>query len=48
MREKLLTFCAGEAVLEHLDELKDLYLAEQRLIKNRSERRGREEAGYMW
>lgn len=27
------TFYAREAILEHLDDLEDLYLAEQRLIK---------------
>ena len=32
------TFCAREAILEHLDELEDLYLAEQRLIDNRAGR----------
>lgn len=32
------TFYAREAILEHLDELEDLYLAEQRLIDNRSGR----------
>ena len=32
------TFYAREAILEHLDDLEDLYLAEQRLIDNRSER----------
>ncbi|WP_345794439.1 DUF6290 family protein [Thauera sp. JM12B12] len=30
------TFYAREAILEHLDDLEDLYLAEQRLIANRS------------
>ena len=29
------TFYAREAIVEHLDELEDLYLAEQRLIENR-------------
>ena len=32
------TFYAREAILEHLDELEDLYLAEQRLIENRAGR----------
>ena len=32
------TFCAHEVILEHLDELEDLYLAEQGLIDNRAER----------
>ena len=32
------TFYAREAILEYLDELEDLYLAEQRLIDNRSGR----------
>ena len=32
------TFYAREAILEHLDELEDLYLAEQRLIDNRAGR----------
>ena len=32
------SFCAREAILEHLDELEDLYLAEQRLIENRAGR----------
>ena len=32
------TFYAREAILEHLDELEDLYLAEQRLINNRAGR----------
>lgn len=30
------TFYAREAILEHLDALEDLYLAEQRLIANRA------------
>ena len=30
------TFYAREAILEHLDDLEDLYLAEQRLIENRA------------
>lgn len=30
------TFYAREAILEHLDDLEDLYLAEQRLIANRA------------
>lgn len=30
------TFYAREAILEHLDDLEDLYLAEQRLIANQS------------
>ena len=34
------TFYAREAILEHLDDLEDLYLAEQRLIDIRA---GREE-----
>ena len=29
------TFHAREAILEHLDEIDDLYLADQRLIDNR-------------
>ena len=32
------TFYAREAILEHLDELEDLYLAEQRLIDNQAGR----------
>ena len=32
------TFHAREAILEHLDDLEDLYLAEQRLIDNRAGR----------
>ena len=32
------TFYAREAILEHLDDLEDLYLAEQRLIDVRSGR----------
>ena len=32
------TFYAREAILEHLDELEDLYLAEQRLIETRAGR----------
>ena len=32
------TFYARAAILEHLDELEDLYLAEQRLIDNRAGR----------
>ena len=28
------TFYAREAILEHIDDLEDLYLAEQRLIDN--------------
>ena len=32
------TFYAREAIVEHLDEFEDLYLAEQRLIDNRSGR----------
>ena len=30
------TFYAREAILEHLDNLEDLYLAEQRLIDHRA------------
>jgi RHH-type rel operon transcriptional repressor/antitoxin RelB len=30
------TFYAREAILEHLDDLEDLYLSEQRLIANRA------------
>lgn len=30
------TFYAREAILEHLDDLEDLYLAEQRLIEVRA------------
>jgi RHH-type transcriptional regulator, rel operon repressor / antitoxin RelB len=30
------TFYAREAILEHLEDLEDLYLAEQRLIDNRA------------
>lgn len=30
------TFYAREAILEHLDDLEDLYLAEQRLIEIRA------------
>ena len=30
------TFYAREAILEHLDALEDLYLAEQRLIDNQT------------
>ena len=32
------TYYAREAILEHLDDLEDLYLAEQRLIDNRTGR----------
>lgn len=32
------TFYAREAILEHLDDLEDLYLAEQRLIDHRAGR----------
>ena len=32
------TFYAREAILEHLDELEDLYLTEQRLIENKAGR----------
>ena len=32
------TFYAREAILEHLDDLEDLYLAEQRLIDNQDGR----------
>ena len=32
------TFYACEAILEHLDDLEDRYLAEQRLIDNRAGR----------
>ena len=32
------TFYAREAILEHLDDLEELYLAEQRLIDNRTGR----------
>lgn len=32
------TFYAREAILTHLDDLEDLYLAEQRLIDNRAGR----------
>ena len=32
------TFYAREAILAHLDDLEDLYLAEQRLIDNRAGR----------
>jgi RHH-type transcriptional regulator, rel operon repressor / antitoxin RelB len=32
------TFYAREAILEHLDDLEDLYLAEQRLIEIREGR----------
>ena len=32
------TFYAREAILEQLDDLEDLYLAEQRLIDNRAGR----------
>ena len=32
------TYYAREAILEHLDDLEDLYLAEQRLIDNRTRR----------
>ena len=32
------TFYAREAILEHLDDLEDLYLAEQRLIELRAGR----------
>ena len=32
------TFHAREAILEHLDDLEDLYLAEQRLIGSRAGR----------
>ncbi len=30
------TFYAREAILEHLDNLEDLYLAEQRFLENRA------------
>jgi RHH-type rel operon transcriptional repressor/antitoxin RelB len=30
------TFYVTEAILEHLDDLEDLYLAEQRLLDNRA------------
>ena len=30
------TFYAREAILEHLDDLEDLYLAEQRLVANQA------------
>lgn len=32
------TFYAREAILEHLDDLEDLYLAEQRLVEIRTGR----------
>lgn len=32
------TFYVREAILEHLDDLEDLYLAEQRAIENRAGR----------
>jgi RHH-type rel operon transcriptional repressor/antitoxin RelB len=32
------TFYAREAILEHLDDLEDLYLAEQRLVEIRAGR----------
>ena len=32
------TFYARKAILEHLDELEDLYLSEQRLMDNRAGR----------
>lgn len=32
------TFYAREAILEHIDDLEDLYLAEQRLIDHRAGR----------
>ena len=32
------TFCARETILERLDDLEDLYLAEQRLIDNQAGR----------
>ena len=32
------TFYACEAILAHLDDLEDLYLAEQRVIENRAGR----------
>jgi RHH-type transcriptional regulator, rel operon repressor / antitoxin RelB len=32
------TFYMIEAIREHLDDIEDLYLAEQRLIENRAER----------
>jgi RHH-type transcriptional regulator, rel operon repressor / antitoxin RelB len=35
------TYYAREAILEHLDELEDLYLAERALIKVRKARRQR-------
>jgi len=34
------TFYARQAILEHLDDLEDLYLAEQRLIEVRAGKRG--------
>ena len=32
------SFCAREAIIEHLADLEDLYLAEKRLAKVRSEK----------
>ena len=32
------TFYAREAIMAHLDDLEDLYLAEQRLLDNRADR----------
>lgn len=32
------TFYAREAILEHLDDLEDLYLAEQRLLEIRADK----------
>lgn len=32
------TFYAREAILEHLDDLEDLYLAEQRLLEIRTDK----------
>lgn len=33
------TFYAREAILEHLDDLEDLYLAEQRLIESKASKK---------
>ncbi len=35
------TFYVREAIVEHLDDLEDIYLAEQRLIELRAGREGR-------
>jgi len=41
------TFYARQAILEHLDDLEDLHLAEQRLIDIRSGKRGTQDMESM-